>query len=83
MVQFFGPSMIIRSYFGIQIINKYCLINTNIKYSGMSKKEIANFIQYYEKITKWMFKVMPKLADIVLYVNSNQKISKIKKTLKK
>ena len=58
-------------------------INTNVKYSGMSKKEIANFIQYYEKITKWMFKVMPKLADIVLYVNSNQKISKIKKTLKK
>ena len=53
-------------------------IDTNIKYSGMAKKEIANFIQYYEKITKWMFKVMPKLADIVLYVNQNQKILRIK-----
>ena len=57
-------------------------INTNVKYSGMSKKEIANFIQYYEKITKWMFKVMPKLADIVLYVNQNQKILRIKKIKK-
>lgn len=57
-------------------------INTNVKYSGMSKKEIANFIQYYEKITKWMFKIMPKLADIVLYVNQNQKILRIKKIKK-
>ena len=52
--------------------------NTNIQYSGMSKKEIAMFIQYYEKITKWMFKVMPNLADIVLYINQNQKILRIK-----
>ncbi len=26
---------------------------------GMDKKEIAEFIQHYEKITKWMMKVLP------------------------
>jgi D-glycerate 3-kinase len=45
----------------------------------MSPKEIANFVQHYEKITKWMLKIMPNLANIVLYVDKDQKISKIKK----
>ena len=27
---------------------------------GMSMEEIAEFIQYYEKITKWMMKVLPQ-----------------------
>ena len=54
-------------------------LNKKDKSSGMSTKEIANFIQYYEKITKWMLREMPNLADIVLYVNKDQKISKIKK----
>ena len=47
--------------------------------SGMSAKEIANFIEHYEKITKWMLKEMPALANLVLYVNKDQKILKIRK----
>jgi len=64
---------------------KYLLkLNKKNILSGMSAKEIANFIEHYEKITKWMLKKMPALSDIVLYINKNQKISKIKKqTLKK
>ena len=49
------------------------------KSSGMSPIEIRNFIQHYEKITKWMLKKMPALANIVLYVNKDQKILKIRK----
>lgn len=54
-------------------------INRNRISSGMSNNEIMNFIQYYEKITRWMLNTMPSLANIVLYVNKNQKITKIKK----
>ena len=54
----------------------YKLNKKSIK-TKMSYKEIENFIQYYEKITKWMFKETPKLADIVLYINKDQKISKL------
>jgi D-glycerate 3-kinase len=50
--------------------------------SGMSKKEIVEFIQHYEKITKWMLKKMPVLADMVLYINKDQKILRIKKNKK-
>tara|TARA_Y100000590_G_C15604064_1_gene971248 strand:+ start:71 stop:937 length:867 start_codon:yes stop_codon:yes gene_type:complete len=44
---------------------------------SMNKYEIKNFIQHYEKITKWMMKTMPKFADINLNVDKNQKIKKI------
>ena len=47
--------------------------------SGMTPQEIVNFIQHYEKITKWMSKKMPTLANLVLYVNKDQKILKIRK----
>ncbi len=50
---------------------------------GMSKKEIVNFVQYYEKITKWMLIKMPIISDLVLYIKKDQKISKINKNLKK
>lgn len=46
---------------------------------GMSGKEIANFIQYYEKISKWMLKKIPNKADLVLYVNKKQRITRIRK----
>ena len=45
----------------------------------MSKKELHSFIQKYEKISKWMIKKMPKLANFVIYVKKNQKIYKIKR----
>jgi len=54
-------------------------INININSLGMSKKEIANFIQHYEKITKWMTKKMPKKAKLILYINKEQKIMRLKK----
>ena len=44
---------------------------------GMSKNEIAEFIQHYEKITKWMMKVLPIKADLTVYINKNQNITKI------
>ena len=42
----------------------------------MSKDDIKIFIQYYEKITKWMMKVMPKKANLTISVDINQKIRK-------
>ena len=59
--------------------------NNLIKFNKKNKKlkmrpnEVRNFIMFYEKITKWMLKEVPKYADIVVYVNKDQKISKIKK----
>ena len=44
---------------------------------GMDKKEIAEFIQHYEKVTKWMMKVLPTKADLTIYINTNQNIKKI------
>lgn len=44
---------------------------------GMNKKEVKNFIQYYEKLTKWMIKTLPKKANLTIFVDSSQKIKKI------
>jgi len=43
----------------------------------MNKKELQKFIQHYEKLTKWMMKTMPAKADIVIKIDSNQKIKKV------
>ncbi len=54
--------------------------NTNrnkISKQGMNKKEIVQFIQHYEKITKWMMKVLPIKADLTAYINRSQNIKKI------
>lgn len=45
---------------------------------AMDKKEILEFISYYEKITKWMMKKMPYMAELTIEVDTNQKIKKIK-----
>ena len=50
--------------------------NKNTK-QGMNKKEITEFIQHYEKITKWMKKVLVKKTDINILVEKNQNIKKI------
>ena len=52
--------------------NKY-----KVKKEGMNKKEISEFIQYYEKITKWMIKKVPKKSSMTIFVDKNQKIKKI------
>ena len=43
----------------------------------MSKNDLQIFIQHYEKLTKWMIKTMPAKADIIIKIDSNQKIKKV------
>ena len=43
----------------------------------MNKSDLQNFIQHYEKLTKWMIKTMPAKADILIKIDSNQKIKKV------
>ena len=54
----------------------------NSSYSRFSKKmdvqEIKEFLQYYEKITKWMLKESNNNSDFLIFVNKNQKIYKTK-----
>ena len=47
--------------------------NTNY----MNKKEIINFVSYYEKITKWMMKNTLSKSDLTIKINKNQKIQSI------
>ena len=49
----------------------------NNHFEAMDKKQILEFIQHYEKITKWMMKVLPSKANIIINVNKNQKIKKV------
>ena len=56
---------------------KMMKVRSNIKKS-MSKKQIHNFIQYYEKITKWMILKMPQIANLTIYVDNKKKINKLK-----
>ena len=43
----------------------------------MNKEKLKEFIQHYEKLTKWMMLTMPNQADILIKINSNQKIKKL------
>ena len=43
----------------------------------MSRNDLQIFIQHYEKLTKWMIKTMPAKADILIKIDSNQKIKKV------
>ena len=45
----------------------------------IDNKEIAEFVQHYEKITKWMMKIMPRKANMTLFINQNQKIKRMTK----
>ena len=40
----------------------------------MSKGDVINFMQTYQRITEHMFKKMPKYASIILNLNSNHQI---------
>ena len=42
----------------------------------MDVQEIKKFLQYYEKITKWMLKESNNNSDFLIFVNKNQKIYK-------
>ena len=40
----------------------------------MSKGDVINFMQTYQRITENMFRNMPKYASIILHLNSNHQI---------
>ena len=44
----------------------------------LNKKEMFYFISHYEKITKWMIKKMPRIANLSININKKQEIIKIK-----
>jgi len=52
--------------------------NKKNKIYAMNNKQIKNFIQYYEKITKWMIRELPFKSKVVIYVDKNQKIKKMR-----
>ena len=43
----------------------------------MKKTDLRKFIQHYEKLTKWMIKTMPAKANMIIKIDSNQKIKKM------
>ena len=43
----------------------------------MNKIKLQEFIQHYEKLTKWMMLTMPNEADILIKIDSTQKIKKL------
>jgi len=47
------------------------------KKNYMNKVKLQEFIQHYEKLTKWMMLTMPNQADILIKIDSNQKIKKL------
>ena len=51
-------------------------LKTKKKYGHkiMSKGDVINFMQTYQRITQNMFKNMPKYASIILNLNSNHQI---------
>ncbi|SVC54701.1 uncharacterized protein METZ01_LOCUS307555 [marine metagenome] len=50
----------------------------NKKNKLMNKKEILEFIAHYEKVTKWMMKILPFHSDLCIIIDKNQKIIKLK-----
>ena len=51
---------------------------SNFKKS-MNKVQVEEFVQYYEKLTKWMIKVLPSISNLTIHVGKDQKIKKILK----
>ena len=41
----------------------------------MNKKNLINFIEHYEKITKYMLKELPNQANMVIKVDKKQNIT--------
>ena len=39
------------------------------------KKYLKEFIQYYEKVSKWMHLKVPKYCNILIKLNAHQKIN--------
>jgi len=52
--------------------------NLNIQ-KKMNKKNLINFIQHYEKLTRWMLKNYATMFDLIIKVNNKQKIIAVTK----
>ena len=44
----------------------------------MTDKQIENFVMYYERLTKHMLKVLPKLANTVISIDEKHRLKSIK-----
>ena len=49
-------------------------VKSKVKSKIMSKGDVLNFMQTYQRITQNMFRYMPKYASIILNLNSNHQI---------
>ena len=49
-------------------------VQSKVKSKIMSRDDVLNFMQTYQRITQNMFKNMPKYASIILNLNSNHQI---------
>ena len=49
-------------------------VKSKVKSKIMSKGDVLNFMQTYQRITQNMFKKMPKYASIILNLNNNHQI---------
>jgi len=44
----------------------------------MNEKQIENFVMYYERITKYMLKTLPKTADTVISIDKKHRLKSIR-----
>ena len=44
----------------------------------MNKQQVLNFMMTYQRITEHMFKEMPKKSSIIVTLNNNHQIKKVK-----
>ena len=49
-------------------------VTSKLKSKIMSKEDVLNFMQTYQRITQNMFRSMPKYASVILNLNSNHQI---------
>ena len=49
-------------------------VNSKVKSKIMSRGDVLNFMQTYQRITQNMFRFTPKYASIILNLNSNHQI---------
>ena len=55
--------------------------NKNKNKNIINKVKILEFVSKYEKITKWMMKILPSTSNLCIFIDKNQKIEKIKYNL--
>ena len=49
-------------------------VKSKVKSKIMSRGDVLNFMQTYQRITQNMFRYMPKYASIILKLNTNHQI---------